>query len=336
MKRSGTFINYLISIGLLLVSCTVESQNFNNQKPTIKGTLALDSIWAPKVYLSSIDSFKELYTMSSSMIIAEAPIDPQGNFAFDISYLPEEDKIYRIHISKKNGPAASLIIGGDEENHLFLVANGRTSIHLEKQAYNTIAETQISGYNPAVLIHKVYKIASLKDSTQLGGSYMKSEFMTNVIEERLRTVADTTTHPLVSLFALHKSNFKNNLSSNIGFYEAYLGKWETQESLYFKEFRKELNLKAKNTTWIYVIISISAFILGVIVQKLFKKNSFNKTNSLQSLSIQERKIFEEIKKGKSNKEISETFNIGVSTVKTHVSNIYAKLNIKSRKEALDI
>lgn len=36
--------------------------------------------------------------------------------------------------------------------------------------------------------------------------------------------------------------------------------------------------------------------------------------------------------GKSNKEIAIVFNIELSTVKTHVNNIYTKLKVNSRKD----
>lgn len=40
--------------------------------------------------------------------------------------------------------------------------------------------------------------------------------------------------------------------------------------------------------------------------------------------------------GLSNKEISAECNIELTTVKSHVGNIYSKLKIKSRKEALNM
>jgi DNA-binding NarL/FixJ family response regulator len=40
--------------------------------------------------------------------------------------------------------------------------------------------------------------------------------------------------------------------------------------------------------------------------------------------------------GKSNKEISDELNIGLSTVKSHVNRIYSKLEIKSRKDILNL
>ncbi|WP_343329891.1 LuxR C-terminal-related transcriptional regulator [Polaribacter staleyi] len=54
------------------------------------------------------------------------------------------------------------------------------------------------------------------------------------------------------------------------------------------------------------------------------------------LSLREDEIFQLIVAGKSNKEIGDLLNISVNTVKFHVKNIYEKLQIKSRKEALVI
>ena len=54
------------------------------------------------------------------------------------------------------------------------------------------------------------------------------------------------------------------------------------------------------------------------------------------LSAREEAIFKLIVSGKSNKEVANHLNISVNTVKFHVKNIYEKLNIKSRKEAIII
>ncbi|WP_218598920.1 LuxR C-terminal-related transcriptional regulator [Polaribacter sp. NJDZ03] len=57
---------------------------------------------------------------------------------------------------------------------------------------------------------------------------------------------------------------------------------------------------------------------------------------LDNLSLREREIFNLIVSSKSNKEIASEVNISVNTVKFHVKNIYLKLDIKNRKEALTI
>jgi DNA-binding NarL/FixJ family response regulator len=74
------------------------------------------------------------------------------------------------------------------------------------------------------------------------------------------------------------------------------------------------------------------FLICLAYIKLFKK----KHDPLKDLSVQERKIFALLLEGKSNKEISEILLIGLSTVKSHVNNIYSKLEINSRKDLMNL
>lgn len=53
-----------------------------------------------------------------------------------------------------------------------------------------------------------------------------------------------------------------------------------------------------------------------------------------SLTEREREMLELLLKGKSNKEISNLTYVSTETVKTHLQNIYRKLGIKSRLEAV--
>ncbi len=63
-----------------------------------------------------------------------------------------------------------------------------------------------------------------------------------------------------------------------------------------------------------------------------KLNEIKEEPDLSKLTRQEKIIVEMIKQGLSNREIGEELYISESTVKKHVSNIFAKLGISSRKE----
>jgi DNA-binding NarL/FixJ family response regulator len=85
--------------------------------------------------------------------------------------------------------------------------------------------------------------------------------------------------------------------------------------------------------WPFIIsLGIILTILGYVIGKynLFKNNRIN------NLTVQERKVLDLLKEGATNKEISEEFNIGISTVKSHVSSILTKLKVKSRKEIMNL
>ena len=53
------------------------------------------------------------------------------------------------------------------------------------------------------------------------------------------------------------------------------------------------------------------------------------------LSDREMEVLSCVVRGMSNKEIAIELGVGLSTVKSHVNNIFSKLNISSRKEAMD-
>ena len=55
-----------------------------------------------------------------------------------------------------------------------------------------------------------------------------------------------------------------------------------------------------------------------------------------SLTIREFSIFKYLAEGNTNKEIASTLSIHVSTVKTHVNNLFTKIKCKNRKEAIEI
>ena len=74
----------------------------------------------------------------------------------------------------------------------------------------------------------------------------------------------------------------------------------------------------------------------ILIEDLQKKAN-EKTSQFEEkrleLSTRQKEVFDLILKDKSNKEITATLNIEMSTLKTHINQIYKILDIKSRKEA---
>ena len=62
----------------------------------------------------------------------------------------------------------------------------------------------------------------------------------------------------------------------------------------------------------------------------------NPENSLHDLlSVREKEVILLIVAGKSNQEIASTLFVSLSTVKTHINNIYKILEVKNRREAIE-
>ena len=58
------------------------------------------------------------------------------------------------------------------------------------------------------------------------------------------------------------------------------------------------------------------------------------TDPIQSLSRRERNILEALSKGLSNRELAHELEISTNTVKFHLSNLYEKLAVKNRAQAI--
>lgn len=69
----------------------------------------------------------------------------------------------------------------------------------------------------------------------------------------------------------------------------------------------------------------------------YKRNSEAKTQAdfKNILSTREIEVLELINTGLSNKEIADKLFVSLSTVKTHINNIYKILEVKNRREAIE-
>jgi len=89
--------------------------------------------------------------------------------------------------------------------------------------------------------------------------------------------------------------------------------------------------------FVYHFFSFDSYVAGVAVAFLlagaFLFRRFPKINPVSRLSNRELSIFELLGQGMTNKEIAETLFIEVSTVKSHINTLYAKIGCKNRVEA---
>ena len=298
----------------------------------VAGKLIIDNSWVPKVYLSRISNLNEMYTMSGKMIVAETPLDSLGNFHFDLGFLTNEESLLRIHLVKKGNPVTTLVIGGRNENHFFFIANNKSKISIENiKSEGLFGNVKIAGSPSTVIFNRINEIADYPNLLNYDSIPIEKQYVEKAVNERLKQLADTCQNPLVSLYALHKSNFETDYSQNKEFYHSYIKKWEANKSSYFRAFRKQLPIQLRN--WDAVFSIIIFILLGVGMGFYIR---YRRDSKFDKLSVQERKIFSLIQQGATNQEISAQCHIEVSTVKTHVSNIFSKLKVKSRKEILNM
>jgi len=81
------------------------------------------------------------------------------------------------------------------------------------------------------------------------------------------------------------------------------------------------------------VVAVFFLITGLLINKRYRRAEMIKQASNDLLTAKEMQIFQLVGEGKTNKEIATTHFIEVSTVKTHINNIYSKLSLNNRKEA---
>lgn len=72
---------------------------------------------------------------------------------------------------------------------------------------------------------------------------------------------------------------------------------------------------------------------AVAQTELEKERLEYKPHTLNPLTAREQDVLAELTKGKSNKDIASTLFVTEKTVKTHISNIFAKLGVQDRTQA---
>ncbi|MGB3150255.1 MAG: LuxR C-terminal-related transcriptional regulator, partial [Maribacter sp.] len=88
--------------------------------------------------------------------------------------------------------------------------------------------------------------------------------------------------------------------------------------------------KYKRSKAINILLIIIVAGLSVFVYRFKKRQSYIPIG----LSKQEKNVQSLILEGKSNKEIANELFISLSTVKTHITNIYGKLKVANRSELI--
>jgi DNA-binding CsgD family transcriptional regulator len=302
----------------------------------IHGVIQYDTTrWKPVASLSMIPDLSRMYEISNESILQESPIGPDGTFSFTTENIPPGDHLYRIHFTRKEDPRASLIIGGPDENHLFLVCNGTNEVVLGISGKNRLVHRiGYAGYPVNQSLREINDIVGFLDTLDYYGPAVNRDFVREAVYERLRRYADTCSNPLISLYAIYHSRFESDFPLHPEYYHKYLRKWKKEDSEYFTAFHAQLGITETQNPWVPAIAAILFLGMSGLYWN-YRRKKKPAVSPFQSLTVQERKIFGLLKDGKSNKEISEICSISLSTVKTHVNSIYSKLNIQSRTDVMD-
>lgn len=312
-------------------------------------------------YLNIIDNFNESELFLTEKIIQASEIDIQGKFIFSGDFLTDKNSVYKIYLDKCNeniSDSKHLLNQCEESISVFFIANNKDRIHFPlndlSQMFCSIEYTSINNM-------AIHKIDSIRENLLINLPGTKSDAQRKLIYKKyfdeLQIFSKSLNEPLAELYAFHIYSEDKSFSREFyikdlkksTYYNDLLKKMELEypNSSYSSYYKEELIkdqyplLRTKNKSYIYwiytlLLLLIVSFVINFI---LFKRNKLfaHKNDKIIRdykivLSPQEQKVFELIHSKLTNKEIAEKLFISVSTVKTHINNIYSKLSISSRNE----
>ena len=305
-------------------------------------------------YLSLVDDCNKKALFFTESILLESNINSEGNFSFKGDFLPDKNRIYKIHVDNCNGAISDykhLLNNCKDSKEILFIANNTDIINFPLNDLSQIfcSIDQSSPSNTAIIkmeeLQEVIlgNLQNLKSDRQRRNIYLRYY---REIQEFSKQFKD----PLVEVYAYHLYANENFLSRKFylkdlkksDYYNDLLYRLETKypNTKYTTIYRNTLIkdqyplLKSKNTmyknlTFTFGILLLLAF---MYIYYLYKKNVAEKVVDYKDvLTNQEQKVFE-LMSSNSNKEIADRLFVSLSTIKSHINNIYAKLSINSRKE----
>lgn len=322
---------------------------------SVTGKVSLKGEWQYQIFLATVNKLDNYYSDNAEFIVNTAPINVDGSFTLTGDNLPEYAQFYRLYLIKTEHSEfnACLFVGGEEHNFIHIILDNQSELEIwaDTSQYAPFSDYSVVGDIENVMMEKLsqlvypsYQFYELKFPAGI-------RFSRDKLNRDLFEFADTCSSTLVSLAAINNTDFDAYIETHKAQYNDF-GK-ELNEQLknhpYNKDYKRKLryykdDYYSSTAFWIWKIVSLGLALLCLIlfwkIQQL-KKYKKQKEQPLSKkaeiyLTSQEIRILQHIRQGKSNKEIAAELFIELSTVKSHINKLYAKLKVKNRKEAVQM
>lgn len=306
-----------------------------------------------RVYLSLL-RFNEENTIYEDQILTSTLTDSLGYFSFEGKLLSEKHAIYRIHARvDENKSPLQMAFNEDLKNlHNFIFSNLDTIVFEKNSKYWFSTNTNTNPIDRQWQEFSKYatqlnlELASLRDFES------RDESSEQLLSELKAYTDIKDAHPLVTLLLIgnvQESVLQEDLKKDPVFYTTLQDSLNSyyDNKVYaeqYKELRRDLSITEtqldlefyKKLT--YILAGIGLILLIGIVYLLVKlKRKMNEQPPQENINLtnQEERIAELIIQDKTNKEIAAELFVSLSTVKTHIRNIYAKLEVGNRQEFVE-
>lgn len=304
----------LLSISLIIMSITLNAQTH------ISGYIIPSDSLTDKqlVFLSTKNP-----TLSEELdIIASGTLDENGYFSIH-QELSKEEKLYTFFTNDTNKLSRSFILSNNDS---LIFQKSDTPFAVFKNTNDSDKEWQ-----------KLKKFTERQDTT-INNSTIYLDEIRNYTKDSIKILAIK----LLSIRELKNKNLlKKDITLNPEYYSSVLKELKLSEinASEYSFLEKELAfhhlrlIENKYSTSRFINFILGFLLFAVVIYFFSIKVTKTKKRN-QELSKQELNVKKLIIEGKSNKDIAEKLFISLSTVKTHITNIYNKLNVSNRAELI--
>lgn len=321
----------------------------------IKGKLKITQEWQPMVFLASIASPENLFVASPEFKINQAIVEPDGSFTLSGQDLPDDPRFYRLYLVR-NELFALEFTADTSRNFMHVLLDNSTVMNLDNSVSNRLfdnVEIDGSEVNTVLCGFEKNYFQKRRALTSIN-TVAKRDFQSQSLNRSIREFVAGTQNPLVGLFAVyHIEDRETDFLRNSNFY------FDFQERLHkaypkahythvydemltglvgYRDLVCEIPKITKPwRTWIIWAEAAVIFALLFWIWKLKRRKTEEElVDYFELLTEKERRIWEGLASGKSNKEIASDLFIELSTVKTHINNLYKRLGVENRKEATSL
>ncbi len=313
--------------------------------------------WENDVSLSLVEDYRKITNIYTEQIFCETQTDSLGNFVFIGNELETSNRIYRLHVdncSEENKLKHQFTGSCNNSKYILFIAKNTDTTHFPF-TFNDEMFCAVKSTNP--IADALVKIDSLREEMIFSYGDFRSETNRKLNDKKWFTTfqnyGEKLNEPLAELYiyaflsdksSTHYTYYLQDLKTN-SYYENLLNRLKNvyPKTSYTLQFEAELTsdkylikgTNEKNDVIFNFIIGflILSFLLNVyLFWKLKKQSNGNIEKIKETLTQQEKKVIQLLVDDFSNKEIAQKLFVSLSTVKTHIHNIYKKLNVKSREE----
>ncbi len=336
---------------LTLFSCFIASSQYK-----FEGQIA-DLQSEKTIYLSIIEDYRKFGRISMEQILKKTTTDSLGYFKFTGDNLIDENRVYRIHLDDCSEASVNSehFFGSCEfsRNVLFIANNNDTINFPTSFANEVLCEITSTNSKSAAFLN----IDVLKEEMAFDFNEFRSAANKKLNSKKwfktLQKYGENLNEPLAELYIFDFLSDKRNETyayylkniENTNYYDELGERLVTKypnasfTELYLNDITIDQQVANRNSPssnfykWLIPALLILSILLNIYLILRQKRHSRTLQNqSLARLTEQENNIIQQILENKTNKEIAAIMFISVSTVKTHINNVYKKLEISSRDE----